>query len=124
MKYINLLIIIILTLSLTGCLENEIDDKFANVNNGNIETIQYDNVKLSGKYENGLVNIKLENVGTHDVLITKVNVITFDTNNKKTNHEFKTSQLLKVNQTAEMSFVQELEDVTKIKYKIVKEKVS
>lgn len=124
MKYIKILVPLICIFCLSGCGNTETQKPTAEVNDSKIQTIEYDGIKLVGNYDNGLVNIKLTNLGESDVLITKVNMITFDKENKKSNHEFETSQLLEPNKTAELSFVQEIDDVTKIEYEITKENVS
>ncbi len=123
MKYINLLIVLVCVFTLVGCQKSENQEAIAEVTDSKIETIEYDGIKLVGNYDNGLVSIKLTNEGENDVLITKVNMITYDKNNKKSNHKFETNQLLEVNKTTEMSFIQEIGEVTKIEYKITKENV-
>lgn len=118
---------ILLTLSIIILITSGCDNKETNntvkVSKEKIEQTQIDNIKLEGSYNNRVFKIKLTNTSKKNYLITSVIMETYDEKNQKTINKFDVSQILESKKSTEMSFMKDINDVQKIKYKITKEEI-
>ncbi len=122
MKKFKIISLCLLVIFIAGCGTQAPQNPTAKVSKGTAEKIEIDGIKISGKYNKGVMKIKLENTSASNYLITEVIMTTYKNNKKLNSHKFKLNQLLAASKTTEMSFMERVEDFDKIEYDITKEK--